>query len=123
EERDADLDQPAGQQTALAESAAAVRAARRGRLLRQVKRLGLLRLHQAHGPLVGRAMVAASARPVRLEKTLLHLLQQPEPAVESLGLHGRLEVLDAAAGVGDDQRLVPRAEEARTVTAGAGPNA
>ena len=75
DERHAALDQPAGQQAALAEEVAAVGVAHGGGLVVEVERLGRLAAHQAHGPLVGR-LVADGRRPgVRADEAIVERVQ------------------------------------------------
>ena len=84
---------------------------------RQVERLRLLRLHQLDGPLVGRLVVGDRVGLVVAVERLLHLLEQADAVVELPAGDERPQVLDAAARVGDEQRLVLRPEEAGAVAA------
>ena len=133
DERHAALDQPAGQQAALAEQVAAIGIAHAVRLLFQVERLGRGRAHQPHGPVVGRLMAHRRQSGMPADEIALHVLQQADAGVglSLVDAFGRHQVLDAegflvivlprphddelVAGVADEERRVLRPQEAGAV--------
>src|SRR5688500_8761672 len=64
-------------------------------------------------------MIDAGGRLGFAMEALFHFLQQAKPLVELLGIDERLQVLDAAIGVADDEWLMPRTQEARAKAAAA----
>ena len=114
DERDPRLDQPAGQQAALAERVAAVGVAGRRALVVQLK-----------GPHVGRedhprrlgvegAMIAHPVGPAGLgEPRRLEVVEQAEPALEAIGGDPRLGVVGRPLRVLDHERLEAGTQESR----------
>src|SRR5207237_9664206 len=90
------LDQPPGEQAALAEETAPVGIADRFRLLTQVERLGGRRAHERHGTLVGRAMAKGRGARAGGDELLLHLLQKLRARRGTPGGHaaGQREIFD-----------------------------
>ena len=76
DEGDAGFDKPPRQQAAVAEATGAVGFARRGRLLRQVERLGFFRLHERDGASIDRLVIRTGFGPIVAIKGRLHFLQK-----------------------------------------------
>ena len=130
DERDAPLDQPAGQQAALTERGPAVGVAHRRGLVLQVERLGRRRAHQPDGSQVG-VLVAHRADPgMARQEVLPHRvragragrrparLSTPGGKFRSSTLNDRLRASRPPCGsitapLADDQRGILRAEESR----------
>src|SRR5262249_32167933 len=114
DERHTALDEPARQQAALAEQAAAVALAQAVRLLGQVERPGRRVAAQAGGAVGGGdGRPRAPARRARQEVPL-RLAQQRRALPGAVGGDGGAQILDrqAARAAADDERGVPGAEEA-----------
>src|SRR5947209_19156915 len=101
DEGHAALDQPAREQTALAEQVAAVAIAYRVLLFFDVERLGGRSLHQPHCPVVGGLVALGGDAGTTLDEVILHLLEQIDASIGVLGVNvaGQVEILYLEGGL------------------------